>query len=568
MFMEEGHEWDYNKNKDINPRDIRNTEQKVKYHFTCRKCKHPLYISPDAARRDVCRYCNSGALCDKNDCDICFQKSYASAPSGSLVLCDEKKTPRKIKKCGSKNGEYMFRCTKCKHEFETRPESAVMGRCRYCNAGELCKNTKCDFCFKKSFGSLDKLKLEQWVDVQDPRRVNRKDKSFIDFHCNKCNTPFKVKAYYLNLGRWCPNCCAGSGFCEEDCEDCSKLSMPDNSILEWDEEKNGRKASSVKKYSNKKWHFTCNNCKHPVFTQNRPNLLKCIHCHKGVLCDDPCLICEKKSYKNAHNTSLELIEIGMDPRDIYITTRSIFLFKCKTCKHEFETSAESAYNGECSFCGNSELCDDLDCTVCDEKSLVHFDENKLKYWSSKNELTPRGYSMHSNKTIFMDCSKCNKSFEIMVNSLTKGAWCPCYRKLSIRATELCLFFDNKHIEYKPEYYIKYDTDNFFLDFIVKPVFCNSFFVEYDGEQHFNVKSMMGVSKQTDFSKGLELFNSQRKRDLLKDEYVKNNNELLFRFSYRNNKSISDLVAEMLKINESGVKGVFYLDDVDDYWTTN
>ena len=568
IVTEKGNKWDYTKNNGVNPRSVKNTLQKQKYHFICRICNHPITTTPLQASLSSCIYCNSGELCERDDCDICFEKSYASAPIGSLVSCDKHITPRQIKKCGSKNGEYLFRCTKCKHAFETRPESAVLGRCIYCSKRKLCGDINCEFCLQKSFGSLEQPILDQWIDVLNPRDVNRKDKIFIDFHCNKCNTPFKVKAYYLNLGRWCPNCCAGSGFCKEDCEDCSKLSMSGNSILEWDEEKNRRKASSVKKYSSKKWHFTCTNCKHPVFTKNRSNLLACMYCHKKILCDDSdCIICEKKSYKNALYTSHELIEIGIDPRDIYITSHRKYLFKCKICKHQFETSASSAYNGECSFCGLSKLCDDSDCKVCNEKSLVSFDENKLKYWSSKNELTPRDYSMHSNQYIFIDCHKCNKIFEIMINSFTNGAWCPCSRRFSTRVTELCLFLDNKHIEYKQEYTIKYYERIYYLDFIVKPVFCNPFFVEYDGQQHFNVESMMGVSRQSEFSKGVELFNSQRKRDLIKDEYIKNNNELLFRFSYRNKKSISELVTEMFKINESGVKGVVILDDIEEYWTT-
>jgi len=89
IFIEEGHEWDYNKNKDINPRDISNTEQKEKYHFICRTCKHRLNIPPDAAKRGACQICNASKVCGEDNCKDCFDKSYASAPIGSLVLYEQ-----------------------------------------------------------------------------------------------------------------------------------------------------------------------------------------------------------------------------------------------------------------------------------------------------------------------------------------------------------------------------------------------------------------------------------------------------------------------------------------------
>ena len=489
IFMEEGHIWDKVKNKGIDPREVAITSNTTKYYFKCRKCKHSLITSSISAGKGACSYCSAGRLCDDNECNFCFERSYASAPEESLVLCDNRITARNLNKRAS--SIYLFKCKKCSHIFEQRTDRALKGACSYCSSGNLCDDTNCDFCFKKSFASFDESKLEQWVDSREPRSVSRGVGGYIKFKCKKCNSPFKVKAFFLLSGRWCKYCCAGSGFCQENCSECRKKSMADESVLVWNEKKNGCKASSVKKYISSKWHFTCSKCNHEVFTKMQSDLKGCVYCTKGKLCES------------------------------------------------------------------------LDCKFCHDRSLASFDPIRMKFWSKLNgESKPRDYSRGSTERVYFDCSKCNKPFQVKVIKFTYGAWCNICN-LSNRVRFFCLFLDDKGINYCTEYGI---INNMRIDMIVKVDSEKFFFIEYDGEQHFHLKDMMAISRQKDTSKAQDLFIKQRKRDMEKNEYIRDNNLLLFRFSYRNTYSVPELFTRMMKEYNSGTNGVVYMDDIDEYWT--
>ena len=267
--------------------------------------------------------------------------------------------------------------------------------------------------------------------------------------------------------------------------------MADESVLVWNEKKNGCKASSVKKYSSSKWHFTCSKCNHEVFTKMQSDLKGCAYCTRGKLCES------------------------------------------------------------------------LDCKICHDRSLASFDPIRMKFWSKLNgESKPRDYSRGSGELVYFDCSKCNKPFKVTANKFTYGSWCNrC--NMSSRVRIFCLFLDDKGINYYTEYGI---INNMRIDMIVKIDSEKFFFIEYDGEQHFHLKAMMSISRQKDTSKAQDLFIEQRKRDMEKNEYIRDNNLLLFRFSYRNTYSVSELFTRMMKEYNSGANGVVYMDDIDEYWT--
>ena len=82
------------------------------------------------------------------------------------------------------------------------------------------------------------------------------------------------------------------------------------------------------------------------------------------------------------------------------------------------------------------------------------------------------------------------------------------------------------------------------------------YIESDGPQHFTLEGNLKVSRGRG---SIDSFIDQRKRDLLKEEYIYKNGGLLFRFSYRQTKEIPALVELMLQYSEKGVHGVVYLD---------
>ena len=88
-----------------------------------------------------------------------------------------------------------------------------------------------------------------------------------------------------------------------------------------------------------------------------------------------------------------------------------------------------------------------------------------------------------------------------------------------------------------------------------------FYIESDGPQHFTHEGMHQVSRRS--PKSEELFKDQRVRDLLKEKHIRDNNKLLFRFSYRQTKEIPQLVEKMLLKSAENHTGVVYMDDI--YW---
>ena len=49
---------------------------------------------------------------------------------------------------------------------------------------------------------------------------------------------------------------------------------------------------------------------------------------------------------------------------------------------------------------------------------------KSKFWSNKNEKTPNEIVLNSNKKFWFDCDKCGKHFDIQLNNINIGLWCP------------------------------------------------------------------------------------------------------------------------------------------------
>ncbi len=89
-----------------------------KCYFNCDKCPHKLYISLKqiSCQDRWCPYCAHQKLCDKNDCNMCYNNSFASVVR-SKFLNDKTINPRMLFK--STNKKYKFDCDKCNNPFET-----------------------------------------------------------------------------------------------------------------------------------------------------------------------------------------------------------------------------------------------------------------------------------------------------------------------------------------------------------------------------------------------------------------------------------------------------------------
>jgi hypothetical protein len=143
------------KNGDVKPRQVFKSSGN-KYWFDC-ECGHQF----DSALRDItslnlawCPYCAnpSNLLCDKVDCQTCFNKSFASHEKSKYWSDknDDVKPRQAFKSSGKK---YWFNCDKCNHEFESALYKInVMNRwCPYCANQKLCEKKDCPSCLENSF---------------------------------------------------------------------------------------------------------------------------------------------------------------------------------------------------------------------------------------------------------------------------------------------------------------------------------------------------------------------------------------------------------------------------------
>jgi very-short-patch-repair endonuclease len=100
--------------------------------FNCLKCCHEYENTPNHYynREGSCPYCDNKKLCQE-ECEQCFNKSFASHP---LVKCWSSKNdtnPRYVFKGSEKRG--IFNCHICNSEFESKLFNVLTGYwCPYC----------------------------------------------------------------------------------------------------------------------------------------------------------------------------------------------------------------------------------------------------------------------------------------------------------------------------------------------------------------------------------------------------------------------------------------------------
>jgi len=111
----------------------------TKYWFDCHKCGHDYEkILCDMDRYD-CPYCGCNILCDKEECKICFEKSFASSNKAKYFSDSNNINPRTIFKASEK--KYEFICEKG-HKFSTGLNKIT------------CDNNWCSLCVNKTEGKL------------------------------------------------------------------------------------------------------------------------------------------------------------------------------------------------------------------------------------------------------------------------------------------------------------------------------------------------------------------------------------------------------------------------------
>jgi very-short-patch-repair endonuclease len=155
-----------------------------------------------------CPYCGTRAikLCDNNNCDRCFNNSFASHPKAVYWHEDNTMKPREVfKSCDKK--VFKFNCDKCEHKISIilKQISSQGHWCSYCSHQKLCDNEKCYMCFQNSFASVERSKY--LVDKKiNPRQLFKSTNNKYAFECDICNQIFDTQLSSVTKGVWCRYC--------------------------------------------------------------------------------------------------------------------------------------------------------------------------------------------------------------------------------------------------------------------------------------------------------------------------------------------------------------------------
>jgi hypothetical protein len=252
----------WSSNNDCPPRNVFKSSHK-KYLFDCIDCKHVNNISlANVTKGNWCSYCSNQKLCDSGDCQLCFNKSFASHEKSEFFLSIENKcNPRDVFK--SSGNKYKFNCTICNHIFEMGLNSVNNNTwCPYCaNPSKLlCDSVYCMFCYNKSFASHEKSKY--WSSKNDckPRDVFKSSRKKYDFNCDLCYHTNNISLNNITSGNWC-SYCSNQKLCNScDCQLCFSKSFASNEEAIFWSSKNECQPRDVFKSSGNKYKFNCNKC--------------------------------------------------------------------------------------------------------------------------------------------------------------------------------------------------------------------------------------------------------------------------------------------------------------------
>lgn len=177
-----------------------------KYWFDCNTCDHSFYKKiTHILTNSWCPYCSNQKLCEDENCETCFNKSFASHEKSIYWSNKNKENPREIFKSSGK--KFILNCEKCLHEYIIRIADINFNNCSFCSEPpkKLCEDNDCINCFNKSFASDDKCKNWSIRNKLLPRQVFKYAQTKYFFKCNK-NHEFESTLAHISNGRWCPYC--------------------------------------------------------------------------------------------------------------------------------------------------------------------------------------------------------------------------------------------------------------------------------------------------------------------------------------------------------------------------
>ena len=168
------------------------------------------------------------------------------------------------------------------------------------------------------------------------------------------------------------------------------------------------------------------------------------------------------------------------------------------------------------------------CSVCCNNHVPTAERKFLDIVEDRESLLLEKYN-GAFTPVLIECRKGHQVY-IMPHNAKSGSWCGTCKE-SKGEREIRLFLEKRNIKYIPQFYIRTEYGARFYDFYLPDY---NTFIEYDGEQHFLLRSF--------FNKG-DTFETRRGRDLEKNKYAKDNDISLLRIPYW----LKDEISYILKI---------------------
>ena len=254
---------------ELTPRQV-HKGTKNKYIFDCDVCGHTFNKSPNKINaknpknKRWCPFCSHQKLCD-DDCQMCFDNSFASHPKAKCWSADNDLKPRQVFKSSTK--EFIFNCNECPHSFKSTLGNITNGYnwCPYHSSPpkKLCDDKKYQMCFDHSFASHPKANC--WSDDNDltSRQVFKSAAKKHILNCDECPHSFKMTPNDVNNDRWCPyHSNPPQRLCDnEDCAHCLANSFKSHPKSVYWSSKNKKSPRKVFKSSDNKHTFDCPYCK-------------------------------------------------------------------------------------------------------------------------------------------------------------------------------------------------------------------------------------------------------------------------------------------------------------------
>lgn len=296
-------------------------------------------------------------LCKDDNCEVCFNKSFASYEKSKYLTDDNYLKAREIFKFSSE--KCRFKCDKCSHFFVATVSNVSQGYwCTYCACRRLCTDNECKLCFNNSFASCQRIKCWSNKNIQNPRELFKcSDKKYL-FNCDTCFHEFTsplARMYSTKNG--CPYCHSKS-LCEDfECDICfmKSFASQERSIY-WNKEKNIKSPREIPINSQQKFWFKCDKCNHD-FQGILHNITGynqwCPFCGNQKICDDDnCIDCFNKSFASSDKAIFWSNKNELKPRNKFKKCNTKFIFNCEY-NHEFEATLNNISSGKwCPFCIN------------------------------------------------------------------------------------------------------------------------------------------------------------------------------------------------------------------------